>query len=56
MHFSFAIRLIGMEMQFISTPVNSRHQGYLVSKCVKLSPFSKTIFILDLALNYIDKL
>ena len=28
----------------------------LVRKCVKLSPFSYTIFILDLALNYIDKL
>ena len=28
----------------------------LVRKCVKLSPFSETIFILDLALNYIDKL
>ena len=28
----------------------------LVRKCVKLSPFSQTIFILDLALNYIDKL
>ena len=27
-----------------------------VRKCVKLSPFSYTIFILDLALNYIDKL
>ena len=25
----------------------------LVRKCVKLSPFSYTIFILDLALNYI---
>ena len=28
----------------------------LVRKCVKLSPFSSTIFILDLDLNYIDKL
>ena len=28
----------------------------LVRKCVKLSPFSQAIFILDLALNYIDKL
>ena len=28
----------------------------LVRKCVKLSPFSWTIFLLDLALNYIDKL
>ena len=28
----------------------------LARKCVKLSPFSLTIFILDLALNYIDKL
>ena len=28
----------------------------LVRKCVKLSPFSKTIFILGLALNYMDKL
>ena len=28
----------------------------LVRKCVKLSPFSKTIFILDLALNYTDRL
>ena len=28
----------------------------LVRKCVKLSPFSYTIFILDLALHYIDKL
>ena len=28
----------------------------LVRKCVKLSPFSETMFILDLALNYIDKL
>ena len=28
----------------------------LVRKCVKPSPFSQTIFILDLALNYIDKL
>ena len=27
----------------------------LVRKCVKLSPFSYTIFILDLVLNYIDK-
>ena len=27
----------------------------LVRKCVKLSPFSYTIFVLDLALNYIDK-
>ena len=28
----------------------------LVRKCVKLSPFSKTIFILDLALDNLDKL
>ena len=28
----------------------------LVGGCVKLSPFSWTTFILDLALNYIDKL
>ena len=28
----------------------------LVRKCVKLSPFSWTIFILDLALNCIDRL
>ena len=28
----------------------------LYSKCVKLSRVSKTIFMLDLALNYIDKL
>ena len=28
----------------------------LVRKYVKLSPFSLTIFILDLALNYIEKL
>ena len=28
----------------------------LVRKCVKLLPFSKTILILDLALNCIDKL
>ena len=28
----------------------------LVTKCLKLSPFSKTIFILDLDLHYIDKL
>ena len=28
----------------------------LVRKCEKLSPFSYTIFILDLALNDIDKL
>ena len=28
----------------------------LVRKCVKPLPFSQTIFILDLALNYIDKL
>ena len=28
----------------------------LVRKCVKLSTFSQTIFILYLALNYIDKL
>ena len=28
----------------------------LIRKCVKLSTFSKTIFILDLDLNYIDKL
>ena len=28
----------------------------LVSDCVKLSAFSSTIFILDLALYYIDKL
>ena len=27
----------------------------LVRKCVKLSPFSLTIFILDLDLNYVDK-
>ena len=27
----------------------------LVRKCVKLSPFSYTIFILDSALNHIDK-
>ena len=27
----------------------------LVRECVKLPTFSKTIFILDLALNYIDK-
>ena len=28
----------------------------LVRKCVKLSPFSKIIFILESVLNYIDKL
>ena len=28
----------------------------LVRQCVNHSPFSQTIFILDLALNYIDKL
>ena len=28
----------------------------LIRKCIKLSPFSQTIFILDLALKYIEKL
>ena len=28
----------------------------LVRKCIKLSTFSETIFMLDLNLNYIDKL